>query len=145
MVVAMSEPLPWMASILQGEGGMGYQGQLAVANVIKNRATQQGVVPMTIAVKPGQFIFDDPKPNQSAITLADMLENGTLSEDNTAGALFYVTPTDGASWGGIEGATGPGTAGIIGAGCKIGLNYFSDNWGEPSDFFKFMFKGGYDV
>jgi hypothetical protein len=73
-----------------------------------------------------------------------MLNSGASFPDNTAGAFFFATPERGASWGGIEGATGSATAGIIGAGCVIGPNYFSDNWGAPSEFFKFMFKGGQD-
>jgi hypothetical protein len=134
----------WYASfdgfILQGEAGSTVPSLLAVAHIINNRAARKGVPPYHVAVIPGQFISVAPNPGMNAIKVANMLESGTLPPDNTAGALFFVTPVPGQSYDFIDGATGPTTAAIIRAGNQIGPNYFSDNWGVPSDAFNFYFN-----
>jgi hypothetical protein len=90
-----------------------------------------------IANAPGQFIGVQ-TPGAQATSLTSQALSGSLP-DNTGGALYYVSAVPGSSYGGIAGATGPATAGIIGGGNKIGGNYFSDNWGAPSASFNQSF------
>ena len=130
-----------LASIIQGEAGT-YQGQLAVANVINNRAAIDfngfGYSPFAQANAPGQFIGSQ-SPGPNATGIASLLQSGSLGADNTGGALYYVSRAPGLSWGGVQGASGPVTAAIISGGNNIGGNYFSDQWGAPSDAFNQSF------
>ena len=122
--------MPSVASVIQGEAS-GYQGQLAVASVIQNRARAWGLTPYQVVNQAGQFT-GSATPTTLSNGFASMLENGSLPSDPTNGALYYVSRAPGASWGGVLGATGPATAGILGGGVNIGGNFFSDRWGTPS-------------
>ena len=57
------------------------------------------------------------------------------SGGNTGNAVNFVSPVNGSSYGGVPGATGPATAGLLANGTNIGGNYFSDTFGAPTSNF----------
>ncbi len=107
--------MPSLASIIQGEA-RSYEGQLAVANVINNRALA-GTFPggsdvYSVANAPNQFVGSQP-PTAQATAIANQLQNGTLPSDNTGGATYYfglergaMVHTDG--WRGYAGLAAAG-------------------------------------
>lgn len=126
-----------IARVLQGEAGGNVAGLRAVASTIYNRAARSGADPTSVALAPGQFI-GRAEPGAAATTIAQSLIDGTFSP--TTNATNFVSRVPGASWGGVAGATGPATAGIISGGTNIGGNFFSDRWGAPSA--NFQVTGG---
>jgi len=128
--------MPSVAQIVAGEASS-LAGMQAVINVMQNRldagfsGSSGGLY--GIANAPGQFVGSSNNAGavSQAQSLLDQNAAGNLP-DITGGALYYVSPVPGSSYGGVAGATGPATAGILSAGNNIGGNYFSDQWGAPS-------------
>ncbi len=129
------------ASILQGEAST-LEGQAAVLSVMQNRAAINfggfGTTVFDQANANGQF-EGRANPTDLSLMMTQKSLNGDIG-DTTSGALYFVSPRSGYSYNGFDGATGPATAGILSGGNNIGGNYFSDNWGKPSDSFTNAFN-----
>lgn len=117
-----------LASIIQGEaGGEGLQGMQAVADVIRNRASQNfsgyGSNPLDQALARNQFQGQSSKVGPEALAVAQQLATGSLPSV-TKGALYYANPgASTASW-----AKRLNDQNAL----KIGNHYFTNNAnGEP--------------
>jgi hypothetical protein len=125
-----------LASVIQGEAG-GYQGQLAVANVMANRLySGQFGNNIEDVVTPGNFNGFQAPTNQS-YTLADQLINGELPGSQAGNSLYFAAPAQGdAAW----------TQGLFNSNApNIGGNYFSDRPGAPSADFTGGTNSGVDM
>lgn len=115
--------LETLASILQGEaGGEGLQGMQAVADVIRNRASQNfsgyGSSPVAQALARNQFQGQSAKAGPEAHSVAQQLVSGNLP-DVAGNALYYANPgASTASW-----ARNLNSENAM----KIGNHYFTDN------------------
>lgn len=120
--------LETLASIIQGEaGGEGLLGMQAVADVIRNRASQNfsgyGSNPLDQALARNQFQGQASKISPEAMAVAQQLQGGNLPSV-TKGAVYYANPGDStASW-----ARRLNDQNAL----KIGNHYFTNNAkGEP--------------
>jgi hypothetical protein len=117
-----------LASIIQGEaGGEGLLGMQAVADVIRNRASQNfsgyGSNPLDQALARNQFQGQSSKYGPEALSVAQQLTSGNLPSV-TKGAVYYANP--GASTAGWARRLNDENA------LKIGNHYFTDNAkGQP--------------
>lgn len=115
--------LETLASILQGEaGGEGLMGLQAVADVIRNRASQNfsgyGSGLLDQALARNQFQGQSPKIGPEARQVAEQLQSGTLP-DVAGNALYYANPgASTAKW-----ARNLNDSNAL----KIGNHYFTDN------------------
>lgn len=115
--------LQTLASILQGEaGGEGLLGLQAVADVIRNRASQNfsgyGGGLLDQALARNQFQGQSSKISPEAMAVAEQLASGKLP-DAAGNALYYANP--GASTASWARNLNSGNA------LKIGNHYFTDN------------------
>ena len=134
-----------LAGVIQGEAGSNPANQFAVASVMYNRTQSSDFGGNTIqsVVTPNNFLGYTSSPNSSAQSLANDLWSGNAPQGGSTGnATYFVSPLSGNSYGGVQGATGPATAGILGGGNSIGGNYYSDKWGAPSSNFQAPQYGG---
>ena len=132
-----------LAGVIQGEAGTP-AGQFAVASTMFNRVGSSGY-PSTIqgVVSADQFVGYNPNPSANAQSLANDLWAGNAPQGGSTGnALNFVSPVGGYSYGGVSGATGPSSAGILSGGTNIGGNVFSDNFGAPTSNFQAPQYGG---
>lgn len=120
--------LETLASIIQGEaGGEGLLGMQAVADVIRNRASQNfsgyGSDPLSQALARNQFQGQSSKISPEALAVAEQLKAGNLPSV-TNGAVYYANPGDStASW-----ARRLNDQNAL----KIGNHYFTNNAeGQP--------------
>ncbi|TPN03804.1 cell wall hydrolase [Mesorhizobium sp. B2-1-3] len=115
--------LETLASILQGEaGGEGLMGLQAVADVIRNRASQNfsgyGSGLLDQALARNQFQGQSSKIGPEARQVAEQLQSGTLP-DVAGDALYYANPgASTASWARRLNSDNA---------LKIGNHYFTDN------------------
>jgi hypothetical protein len=115
--------LDTLASILQGEaGGEGLRGLQAVADVIRNRASQNfsgfGSGLLDQALARNQFQGQSSKIGPEARQVAEQLQSGTLP-DVAGNALYYANPgASTAKW-----ARNLNESNAL----KIGNHYFTDN------------------
>jgi len=124
----LGDDIQTLASIIQGEaGGEGLLGMQAVADVIRNRASQNfsgyGSDPLSQALARNQFQGQSSKVSPEAIAVAEQLKTGNLPSV-TKGAVYYANPGDStASW-----ARRLNDQNAL----KIGNHYFTDNAkGQP--------------
>lgn len=79
-----------------------FHGQIAIANVIKNRAKRKNKTVCEIIREPKQFSYRDRGvpdiDDESAYELA--LKAASVEQDLTGGAVFYNTIRQGVKWGG---------------------------------------------
>lgn len=132
-----------LAAVISGEAGSNPASQFAVASVMYNRTQAPGFgSTIQSVVTPDQFLGYQ-TPNSNSLALANQLWSGQApSGGNTGNALYFVSPLGGNSYGGVSGATGPATAGILSGGGNVGGNVFSDQWGSPSSSFQAPSYGG---
>lgn len=124
----LGDDIQTLASIIQGEaGGEGLLGMQAVADVIRNRASQNfsgyGSDPLSQALARNQFQGQSSKISPEAISVAEQLKAGNLPSI-TKGAVYYANPgASTASW-----ARQLNDQNAL----KIGNHYFTDNAkGQP--------------
>jgi hypothetical protein len=130
--------LDTLASIIQGEaGGEGLLGMQAVADVIRNRASQNfsgyGSNPLDQALARQQFQGQSGKISPEARAVAQQLQSGQLP-GVTKGALYYANPgASTASW-----ARKLNDSNAL----KIGNHYFTNNaQGQPFSAYAGMADG----